>query len=825
MIPPQVSIVAVLRSKPFVEESMQTMRLRFALNVLLATFAMGAPAFAQEGKQTVADSVTIIYVLPELEVLSTVSGTGKTRAANTLDSTYIARIVPSGTSALRSIERLPGVNIQSVDAFGAYEWSTRVTIRGFQTQQIGQTFDGVPLGDMTYGNFNGLNIARAVDSSNLRQVTVEQGSGALGTASANNLGGVIQYRSNDPRDEYGVRLHQLFGEKNSLRTYLRLDAGRHSLGEDAAVRGYMSISNTSNDKWKGAGHRVSTFPGNDPLLFGQSGLFREADNWHDQLNAKVDFILGDLSSVTAFYNYSDKKESDYMDLSLGVFESDDFGPGTDYWTDWATAKQYAAYALPPYNPLGDVAYYMSAQGARQDHLAYVRSDLHLGIGRLILTPYMHSNRGAGDWHALSYGASYSPDPIMFRQSQYHLDRMGVSGVFATHLAGNEIEAGFWWEANEVTIRRPRWRLINYAEGPEVDFDNVLRLDFDRTGEIGTRMAYIQNTNRLLDDRLRVTYGLKFLRVDGDFRSNGNTPTGGVTAPLFADANRPALSLATKGGILPQAGAVLALSANDEVFGNFSENVNQFPYSPQTGVYNAAVSLFDFLQNAKPEKARSYDLGLRTRRDGIEGSLAAYFIDYRNRLLGISLCPPTVTCATGLGNVGSVTTKGVEGLLSVALAPGLTWLNSASYNISTFDDDYLANQSNPNTVVRTAGKDVQDAPRLLAMSSLTFERAGLNANVSGRFVDKRYFTYTNDLEAAGDGAGHVSSYALIDLGIGYTFNGAGILENAFIQLNMRNVLDEVYLATMGSNGYTAMGDNQTLLTGPGRLLYVSTGFNF
>ncbi len=537
-------------------------------------------------------------------------------------------------------------------------------MRGFQTQQIGQTLDGIPLGDMTYGNFNGLNIARAIDPANLSSTTVEQGSGALGTASANNLGGVIAYRSADPSSQPGVRLQQMAGDFRSFRTDLRLDMGAHALAPDRALSGYVSYARTDNDKWKGGGQRFSDFPGDHKLFFGQSGLLREGENWQDQFNARADLLLGG-SRLTAFYDFSDKKESDYMDLSLGVFNDPRFGPRTDYWTSWATAKQYAEYTLPPYNPLGDVAYFMSAQGARQDHLAYLRGDFRLGSrARVVVSPYVHRNRGGGDWHAPSYGASYSPDPIMFRQTQYAIDRRGVLATAVTELGSfNRLEGGVWLESNDVRMRRPRWRLRNYQAGPEVDFSNVLQLDFDRTGDLGTTMLYLQNTSTLLDERLRLTYGFKWLHVNADFHSNGNTPTDGVVAPLSPDATRPDLSLPTKAGILPQLGAVFGLNHTDELFANYSENVNQYPYSPQTGAYNASTSLFPFLESTHPERSSTIDLGVRTSRSGTEGSLAVYYIDYRNRLLGIALCPPTVTCATGLGNVGSVRSLGAEALLS------------------------------------------------------------------------------------------------------------------------------------------------------------------
>ena len=116
-----------------------------------------------------------------------------------------------GTSALTVIQQLPGVNVQGADGFGMYEWSNRITMRGFQTQQIGQTMDGIPLGDMSYGNFNGLGIGRAIDPSNLTATQVTQGTGGLNTASANNLGGVVQYASADPNGQRQLLLQQMAG--------------------------------------------------------------------------------------------------------------------------------------------------------------------------------------------------------------------------------------------------------------------------------------------------------------------------------------------------------------------------------------------------------------------------------------------------------------------------------------------------------------------------------------------------------------------------------------------------------------------------------------
>ena len=126
-----------------------------------------------------------------------VIGRGETRQVQELNAQDLAVLTP-GTSPLKAIEKLPSVNFQSADPFGNYEWSTRVTIRGFNQNQLGFNLDGIPLGDMTYGNNNGLHISRAIAPENIGITRVAQGSGSLGTQSTNNLGGTLEFFSLDP---------------------------------------------------------------------------------------------------------------------------------------------------------------------------------------------------------------------------------------------------------------------------------------------------------------------------------------------------------------------------------------------------------------------------------------------------------------------------------------------------------------------------------------------------------------------------------------------------------------------------------------------------
>ena len=165
-----------------------TLRLTAIASVMAAALA---PALAQQATDA-AQTVTI-----------SASGRGQSRQVEAISAVELSQLVP-GSSPLAAIARLPSVNFQSADAFGAYEWSTRITVRGFKQSQLGFTLDAVPLGDMSYGNHNGLHINRASATENIARAVLSAGTGSLSTASSSNLGGTLQFYSIDPSDKPGA---------------------------------------------------------------------------------------------------------------------------------------------------------------------------------------------------------------------------------------------------------------------------------------------------------------------------------------------------------------------------------------------------------------------------------------------------------------------------------------------------------------------------------------------------------------------------------------------------------------------------------------------
>src|SRR4051812_11767275 len=197
---------------------------------------LDAAADAATAPGPVADDIIIV-------------GHRETRQVQQISQADIA-ILAAGTSPLKAIEKLPSVNFQSADPFGSYEWSERISIRSFNQNQIGYTLDGIPLGDGSYGNTNGLHISRAISSENIGQTIVSQGAGSIGTQATNNLGGTIEFLSSDPSAHFGVTANGTYGTENTLRAFGRIDTGELGNGGPS---GYVSYGFSDMDKWKGAG--------------------------------------------------------------------------------------------------------------------------------------------------------------------------------------------------------------------------------------------------------------------------------------------------------------------------------------------------------------------------------------------------------------------------------------------------------------------------------------------------------------------------------------------------------------------------------------------
>jgi iron complex outermembrane receptor protein len=84
------------------------------------------------------------------------------------------------------------------------------------------------------------------------------------------------------------------------------------------------------------------------------------------------------------------------------------------------------------------------------------------------------------------------------------------------------------------------------------------------------------------------------------------------------------------------------------------------------------------------------------------------------------------------------------------------------------------------------------------------------------MSKRFFNYLNDRSVPGR--------VLVDATVGYRLD-AGLRAPLELQLNATNLFGIDYVSTIGSNGFGNSGDNQTLLAGSPRQVFVTLKAGF
>ncbi|MDF7775098.1 TonB-dependent receptor [Sphingomonas sp. AOB5] len=724
-----------------------------------------------------------------------VIGRGETRQVQQLGSEDIG-VLAAGTSPLKAIEKLPSVNFQSADPFGNYEWAQRVSIRGFNQNQLGFTLDGIPLGDATYGNVNGLHISRAITSENIGEVRVSQGAGSIGTQATNNLGGTLEFFSSEPKAEFGIRAEGTYGSESTVRGFARLDTG--DLG--GGVSAYVSYVYSDMDKWKGTGSQRT-----------------------QQVNGKFVAPVGDVRIVGTLA-YSDRRENDYQDMSLGMIAR--LGYDWDNISnDYALAVRIADIGnnrgdtgAPVSNPAAGTVYpspiatiddaYFDAAGLRQDWLASFGVESAAGSDiRFAVKGYYHDNHGQGLWftpYVPTPGVSASP--ISIRTTEYDMDRKGVFASVGTTFGFNDVTVGAWYERNEFRQARRFYGLFSRSNPgrDSLHFQSnpfATQWEFEYTTD--TFQYYVQD--KLTFGDLTLNLGSKGFEV----RNKANP----VVAASLASGKIKATDW-----FQPHAGIAYQITPNAELFGGFTQVTRAFTASATTGPFATTQAGFNALLGGatelKPESSDTFELGGRFRAGPFTGSAAGYYVNFRNRILAVTTGAGIVGNPPILQNVGDVRSLGFEATGSLRLPAGFGLFASYSYNESTYRDNVvntvIVGGVPTAVVIPTKDKTVVDTPRHLLKGEVSYANQGFTARLGANYMSKRYFTYTNDQS--------VDGRVIFDATLGYEFDLGG--RTVAIQANATNLLDKKYVSTIGTNGFGNSGDNQTLMVGAPQQFFVT-----
>lgn len=769
------------------EISRRGLRRGCALAFLMASAALVPAAYAETADKAAApaeggeSSETADVV---------VIGSGQARSVSTLLPANLD-VLPPGTSVQKALNFLPGVSAQSIDALGVNEQSLSLQVRGFNTTHLGYTLDGMPLGDGAYNNYNGLTISRALISENLGRADLATGIAGLAIPSTSNLGGALTYVSSDPRKKLGLMGSQTFGSENTARTFLRFDTGEHA-GFSAYISGQYS----------------------------QQDLFVNQRAWNrstgKQLNGKLMYRF-DGGTITAFADISRTNQADDAYLSKDMLNrlGWDWGGYAPNWQSFL-GRAYCSVTGPtaPGKCVGSTApeklsdvTFTNGQILRNDNLFYLAGDFQLTKSlSLRVQGYHHNDKGAGNNWIVGWSTQGTPStaddvPVQIRDTRYTIDRTGVLASLSWEVGFNLFQAGFWVEGNKSSAVRYIWTnvtgpfsLAQYLKG-QPDLAQWAQETTWRTHQF-----YVQDTVKLFNDAVRVDFGFKSTYSKSDARAiRGIAKAAPPASSQFASG-----ALVAKDNFLPEVGVHWQVAPQHELFASYAENMAMYQGGFKLGPQSVSQAVWDAQgKTLKPETSKSIEGGYRFVSGPLQVSLAAYKVDFNNRLLQYNPCPTNQQqnpgCGNSFHNAGSVTSKGVElGVLWRPL-PWLSWYNSASYNQSTYNENLNWCTGTTCVIKLTAGKQQVDTPKEMIASVLSVKQDGFWASLQGKYTGRRYYTYTNDQSFGG--------YTTFDLGLGYEFGGR--LEGAKLSFNVTNLTNKRFASNFDNSVFAPDDPNGTI----------------
>lgn len=737
--------------------------------VIVADEAAGAAPAARVAEQTAdADAQEDIVV----------TGRGETRQTQTLTARDMQRAVP-GASPLQALRNLPSVKFTSADALGAYEWSVRISVRGFSQSQLGFTLDGIPLGDMSYGTLQGLPISRAITTENLGSTTLRQGAGTVDTPTSQNIGGTIEFTSIDPARTFGADVIGMLGSSDTRRAFVRVNSGETFTGG----RGFVSYDNVYAEKWRGFGKQMST-----------------------HINAKYVQPIGTSTTITGFLDYVDRRDHDYQDLSLALIKkfgytldniSDDYPLAVAIGNAYHNGTAYPA----PYTSPDDV--YLNAAGLRKDYLgslalqSRITDDLTLD-----LLGYHHLDKGAGLWWTPYTASPGGLSPISIRGGIYRIERNGGTVTLRYHLGDHALAAGGWYEDNHARLTR-QFYPVDGTEATVNDltyYDNSFRSDWRYFYGYETRQLFLADTWQVTGT-LKLNAGFKSLSARNSARTIYGAPV--INGSILAKRN-----------FLPQVGANWVVSEAVELFADYSKNMRAFTNAP----FSTNQSTFEYVKDTlKPETTDTYEAGSRVRLGRFEASVAAYIARFNNRQLTAPVGPPILDLPSILANVGGVTSQGAE--INAFYRPARFWSVRASYsfNDAHYDSDVI--DARGAVLAATKDRQIVDTPKHLASGEIAYDDGHAFGSINGDYMSRRYYTY--------DGTSPIAGRFVAAAALGYRFD-EGALAGFEVQANAYNLFDKRYIATVGSNGFTntdPTGTYQTLLPGAPRQVFLTVKKHF
>ncbi|MCO7515967.1 TonB-dependent receptor [Pseudomonas guariconensis] len=315
-----------------------------------------------------------------------------------------------------------------------------------------------------------------------------------------------------------------------------------------------------------------------------------------------------------------------------------------------------------------------------------------------------------------------------------------------------------------------------------------------TNYTGSRDTVLTFANELqLTDDLWLSSGLSFINIRRKAEIEGTTLT------TANPSDFPTRVEYVENDLAPRLGLRYQLNPDFQVFGNVSRSIDP-PVTWQLGSTSNP-----FLYDVRPQKATTFEVGIRGSHGIFDGSLTLYRSWVKEELLTVVVRQASATQdqLTATSNASPTIHQGIEAGLNALLWAGTNGDTLDLRQAYTLNDFHYRNDD-------TFGdNELPSLPRQVYQAELAYRQAsGFYASLNLRTATRYYIDYANTW--------HAPSYVLWGAKVGYQAPS----KKWEVFADLRNITDERY-ASAANTAYDANGRDSANFY-PGDAFSVTTG---